>query len=242
MGRPPIVGRIRSVSSLPSDWLSALEAPWSARVNVDQLVSRAYGGFGGGPVLPSSQDDVFRAFELTALADVRAVIVGQDPYPDAELASGVAFSARNALPTDALKAIFANLEASAPDIQFVRPSPHDGDLTVWANRGILMLNASMTYEKSKLDAHCLLWKPLLMAVLLAVSRRPVPIPFLLLGGKAVDLESAVTDPAARVLTGHPTPRNKRTKRFPLFAVDRPFVRSNTFLTNNLAGRIDWSLT
>jgi uracil-DNA glycosylase len=230
------------MASLPSEWMSALDAPWNTQASIDQLVSQAYQGFGAGPVLPSSRDEVFRAFELTALADVRAVIVGQDPYPDAKLAHGVAFSAPGASQTSALKAIFTNLEASGPDIRFSRPNPHNGDLTGWADRGILMLNASLTHEKGKLDAHCRLWMPLLKAALLAVSRKPESIPVLLLGGRAVDLETAVARADARVLTGHPTPRNTQAKRFPLFARDRPFVRGNTFLTNNLADPIDWSLT
>lgn len=176
------------------------------------------------------------------MSDVRAVIVGQDPYPDAGLANGVAFSAPGAPPTRALKAIFANLEASGPDLQFNRPIPHNGDLTSWAHRGILMLNASLTYEAGELDAHCQHWKPLLRALLLAVSRKPEPIPFLLLGGRAVDLMSSVTRPDARIMTGHPTPRNKQATRFPLFVDDRAFLRANQFLTDNGADPIDWSLT
>jgi uracil-DNA glycosylase len=206
------------------------------------MMNGAYTGFRTNPVFPASQGDVFRAFELTPLDHVRAVIVGQDPYPNAGLASGVAFSAAGVSTTKALDAIFANLEASGPEIPFSRPNPRNGDLTGWADRGILLLNASLTYQKGKLDAHCQLWRPLLRAVFIAVSRRPIPIPFLLLGGKAVDLESAVTNPDARIRTGHPTPRNRAVKRFPLFADDRPFVRANTFLTDSGADPIDWSLT
>jgi len=228
--------------ALPSKWQAALDLPPDTKSRVGEMVDRAYRGFGAEPVLPSSRNDVFRAFELTALADVRAVIVGQDPYPDSNVAHGLAFSASSASPTKALEAIFSNLEASGPSIRFARPNPHDGDLSAWADRGILLLNASLTHEDGKLGEHCRVWKPLLRAVLSAVSHEPKPIPILLLGGRAVDLKTAVTRVEARVLTGHPTPRNNRARRFPLFATDRPFARANKFLTQNGALPIDWSLT
>ncbi|TFD12634.1 uracil-DNA glycosylase [Cryobacterium sp. TMT1-21] len=229
------------MARLPLDWLSALGQPWNDPDRIDQLVGRAYQGRGTGPVLPSSPDDLFRAFELTPFAQVRAVIVGQDPYPDANLAHGVAFSAPGAPLPKALTRIFSNLEASKLATTFTRPSPDNGDLSEWAGRGILLINAALTYEKDQLRAHCGYWKPFLGAVLVAVSKKPEPIPFLLLGGKAVDLSSSVRRADARVLTGHPTPRSKRTRRFPLFEFDRPFVRANTFLTDNRANPIDWTL-
>jgi len=201
------------MASLPPEWLSALDAPWNDPARVDQLVRRSYQGFGGGPVLPSSPDEVFRAFELTPYARVRAVIVGQDPYPDANLANGVAFCAPGTPLPKALNAIFTNLEASKLGSTFSRPSPDNGDLRKWAHRGVLLINASLTFEENQLGAHCGHWKPFLSAVLVAVSSKPEPVPFILLGGKAVNLESSVIRTEARVLTGHPTPRNNRARRF-----------------------------
>lgn len=228
--------------SLPVDWLTALDPPWNDPVRVDQLMTRARRGFGSGPVFPASPDEVFQAFELTPYSGVRAVLVGQDPYPDVNLARGVAFSAPGAPLPKSLEAIFANLEASNLASAFSRPSPEDGDLNKWAARGILLINAALTFEGNQLGSHCRHWKPFLRAVLVAVCKKPEHVPVILLGGRAVDLKSSVMPIEARVCSGHPTPRNKRAKRFPLFALDQPFVRANAFLTNHLADPIDWSLT
>jgi uracil-DNA glycosylase len=180
---------------------------------------------------------VFRAYELTPLAKVRVVVVGQDPYPRPKHATGVAFSTGSqGADSDALRAIYANLSA---DPSFVTPS--HGNLEEWAARGALLLNAALTLSPTSLSRRCTIWRPLLRATLATVSATGRPIPFVLLGGKAHDLHHAVGDLTAVQAAGHPTPRNMVANRFPLFANSRPFYDANDFLTSHGELPFDWSV-
>lgn len=223
-----------SRTALPTDWAAGVAVQGLDVEVIDDIVDRAY-------VAPTTtwptESAVFRAFELTPLDRVRVVVVGQDPYPSAADATGVAFSTgpRGAV-RDALKAFYANLSS---DPAFAAPS--HGDLTEWAERGALLLNAALTLSATSLDMRCSLWRPLLRAALAAVSATGKPIPVVLLGGRAVALRAAVKDPAAVQAAGHPTPRNKRANQFPLFEDARPFRDANAFLMSRGQAPFDWSL-
>ncbi|WP_162239419.1 uracil-DNA glycosylase family protein [Microbacterium sp. Leaf179] len=165
------------------------------------------------------------------------MVVGQDPYPNPNHATGIAFSTGpQGAVSDALRAIYVNLSA---DPSFVTPS--HGNLEEWAARGALLLNAALTLSPTSLSRRCAIWRPLLRATLAAVSATGRPIPVVLLGGKAHDLHTAVGDPTAVQAAGHPTPRNKVADRFPLFASSRPFYDANDFLTNRGEPPFDWSV-
>jgi uracil-DNA glycosylase len=219
---------------LPAGWVSALSFQGIKAAIIDDLVARAYAD--RSETWPT-ESAVFRAFELTPIAKVRVVVVGQDPYPSSTNATGVAFSTghRGAV-TDALRAIYTNLGS---DPSFV--APKHGDLTEWTDRGALLLNAALTLGPTSLDRRCNLWRPLLRATLEALSATNRPIPVILLGGKAFDLRTSVSDPAAILGTGHPTPRNKMVKRFPLFENIRPFHDANRFLLSRGEPSFDWSV-
>lgn len=220
---------------LPADWASALSAQGLSGAAVDHLVPRAY----ADPVKTwPNEAAVFRAFELTPISKVRVVIIGQDPYPSSTNATGVAFSTgTQGDVTDALRAVYANLSS---DPSFVTPT--HGDLTEWADRGALLLNAALTLGPTSLGQRCTLWLPLLWATLGAVSATGRPIPVVLLGGKAFDLRAAVGDPASVQATGHPTPRNKRATRFVLFENAQPFYDASDYLVRRGEPPFDWSVS
>lgn len=220
---------------VPHDWASALASQGVDATAIESIVARGYTDPANTwPIEPA----VFRAYELTPFAKVRVVIVGQDPYPNPKNATGVAFStgARGTV-SDALRAVFKNLGA---DPSFVRPT--HGDLTEWADRGALLLNAALTIGPTTLSSRSSLWRPILRATLAALSARRVPIPIVLLGGKAYDLRTAVRNPASIQAAGHPTPRNKVADRFPLFENARPFADANAFLVSHGEPPFDWSVT
>ncbi len=219
---------------LPPEWAGALASHGFGEATLDSLVAHAYAD---RPRTRPIETAVLRAYELTPLSKVRVVVVGQDPYPNPKHATGVAFSTGSQGPvSDALRAIYANLSA---DPTFVTPS--HGDLEGWAGRGALLLNAALTLSPASLSSRCSTWRPLLRATLATVSAAGRPIPVVLLGGKAHDLQTAVGDPTAVQAAGHPTPRNKVADRFPLFANCRPFYDANDFLTSRGEPPFDWSV-
>lgn len=227
-----------TLDGLPHDWARALQLEGFDEVAIAELLAAAYGASGATIVLPA-QAGVFRAFRSTPLADVRIVVVGKDPYPDANDAQGVAFStAPNRKPPLALRNVFTNLE-NDPDIAFARPST--GDLTTWTKRGVLLLNAALTFASGTGSARFTLWKPFLRATLRVVSKQGRPIPVVLFGREANNLSGWVSDPHAVVSAGHPTPRNKIATRFTLFSDAKPFSAADTYLRDRGEPAMNWRL-
>lgn len=219
---------------LPPDWASALSYQGLVAAAIDGIVARAYAD--RAATWPS-ETAVFRAFALTPPNKVRVVVVGQDPYPNSTNATGVAFSTGAQGPvTDALRAVYTNL---ASDPLFITPT--HGDLTEWMDRGALLLNAALTLGPTSLGRRCTLWRPVLRATLASLSATGRPIPVVLLGGKAFDLRASITDPDAIKPAGHPTPRNRTARRFPLFENAHPFYDANDFLVDRSELPFDWSI-
>lgn len=188
----------------------------------------------GAQVLPAPEA-VFNALRLTPLDRVKAVILGQDPYPTPGDAHGLAFSYRGPrrLPAS-LKVIFAEL---AEDCGV--PAPRSGDLTPWAEGGVLLLNTALTVEAGRAGAHLKLgWASLADEVLAAVSAGRPAAAFLLWGGPA--RRRAVLIDARKHLVleaGHPSPLNRLND----FRGTRPFSRANAWLKQHGIAPIPWAL-
>lgn len=188
----------------------------------------------GATVLPAAED-VFNALRLTPLDRVRAVILGQDPYPTPGDAHGLAFSYRGhrRLPPS-LKVILAEMAAetgAAP--------PRGGDLTPWAQQGVLLLNAALTVEAGEAGAHLRLgWSALADEAVAAVSDERPAAAFLLWGG-AARKRAALVDRARHLVleAGHPSPLNRLAD----FRGSRPFSRTNSWLAERRLRPIDWRL-
>jgi uracil-DNA glycosylase len=127
-------------SKLPKDWAAALAKRGLDQEVLDALVADTYHQ---SPVaVYPARSDVFRAFHLTTLKDVRVAILGQDPYPRPGQANGLAFSVpeEEAIPRS-LRTIYTNLQDDSA-IQIERPL--HGDLPAWAKNGVLLLNTALT--------------------------------------------------------------------------------------------------
>ena len=127
------------------------------------------------------REDWFAAFRLTPPERVRAVILGQDPYHGPDQAMGLAFSVRKGLRLPpSLRNIFREL---ASDLQV--PAPESGDLTSWAQQGVLLLNTVLTVEAGRANSHSALgWQNFTDRVLAALRCLPQPIAFVLWGAPA----------------------------------------------------------
>lgn len=181
---------------------------------------------------------VFRAFAATPHERTRVVLLGQDPYDTAGRADGLAFSQHGAVAKDsALHRMFLNLERD-PDVSFSRPL--DGDLTKWADEGVLLLNAALTVVEDTPGSHLAVWKSFTRAVLRSLCDPRRQIVFILLGGDAVRL-------ALPAIRGVPTGRIIRAAH-PVAGYpgnERPFHSTQVFSETNFALRpgapVDWSL-
>ncbi|GLS43503.1 uracil-DNA glycosylase [Methylobacterium brachythecii] len=191
---------------------------------------------GGAQVLPAP-DAIFRALSLTPLDRVKAVILGQDPYPTPGDANGLAFSyvGPRRLPVS-LKIILAEVVGAASGD---KPVFQSGDLTPWAEQGVLLLNTALTVEAGKAGKHLRLgWSRLADEAVAAVSARQSPSVFLLWGAQARAREALIdTSRHGVIASGHPSPLN-RARDFP---GSRPFTKANAWLSERGLAPITWRL-
>ena len=176
------------------------------------------------------------ALRLTQPEAVRAVILGQDPYHEPGQAFGLAFAVRKgiALPPS-LRNIYTELQA---DVGVVPPA--HGDLTAWAERGVLLLNTVLTVEKGKANSHANWgWQRLTDAVIAATNRLPQPIAFVLWGAQAQKKTALIESAAPRLVLSAPHPSPLSSYRG--FFGSRPFSQINRFLAEHGERPIDWKI-
>ena len=179
-------------------------------------------------------DRVFNAMELTPFDEVRVVILGQDPYHGAGQAMGLCFSVPQGVPLPpSLRNIYEEL---SNDLDVPRPTT--GDLTPWAERGVLLLNAVLTVSPGKPASHAGKgWEQFTDRAIIELSARRDGIVFLLWGKYAQDKGSKVDTSRHHVLTArHPSPYSVSG-----FFGCRHFSKANALLESNGATGIDWRL-
>ncbi len=188
----------------------------------------------GAQVLPPP-GDIFTGLRLAPLDTVKAVILGQDPYPTPGDAHGLAFSyvGKRRLPASLgviLKEVAAETGA---------PAPRRGDLTPWARQGVLLLNSALTVEAGAAGAHLKLgWSTLTDQAMQAVSDTRPAVAFLLWGAPARKRVVLVDQDKHLVLeAGHPSPLNRLRD----FEGSKPFARANAWFAQKGLPPIDWSL-
>ena len=197
----------------------------------------------GATIFPAQP---FYALALTALADVKVVILGQDPYHGAGQAQGLAFSVAPgvALPPS-LRNIFKEL-ARDPDV-LAKGAPLMGSLAGWARQGVLLLNTCLTVEAGQPASHARMgWEGLTNAVIRAVVRRRQPVVFMLWGAHAqarqalIQTEDNPEAPAVLVLTAnHPSPLSALRPPKPFVGCSH-FSLANRFLQLHGERQIDWA--
>ena len=181
---------------------------------------------------PAGQE--FFALEKTQPQAVRVVILGQDPYHEPGQAMGLAFSVTKgtALPPS-LRNIYQELQN---DLGIV-PAPH-GDLTPWAEQGVLLLNTVLTVEKGRANSHAAWgWQRLTDAVISATNALPQPMAFVLWGAQAQKKAALVQTQAPRLLLSAPHPSPLSSYRG--FFGSKPFSKINAFLQENGEPPINW---
>lgn len=146
---------------------------------------------------------VFRSFQECPTDDLKVVFIGQDPYPQMNVADGISFSCGNTMKKEASLRYIHNAIAKTVYNDKVLAKDLSADLTPWANQGILMLNTSLTTEIGKIGKHFSIWEPFTNYVLDMINSMDKSIIFVFLGKKAQEYEDLISDKHVKLYASHP---------------------------------------
>lgn len=180
-------------------------------------------------------NDIFNALKTTSYSDVKAVILGQDPYHGAGQAHGMCFSVKKGTPPPpSLQNIFKEIQN-----ELGLPIPPHGELTAWAQSGVLLLNTALTVREGQANSHRGHgWEILTDRIIELLNGRETPIVFLLWGGNARAKAKLITNSKHLVLQcAHPSPLSAYNGFFGC----GHFVKANEFLKSNGIEPIDWQI-
>jgi len=180
--------------------------------------------------------DIFNAFWKTPFTDLKVVILGQDPYHGANQAHGLSFSVQKSItPPPSLKNIYKELKTDIPGFEI----PATGDLTHWAEQGVLLLNATLTVRESSPASHQKKgWEEFTDKVIKTISDKKEGIVFILWGAYAQAKAELIDKTKHHIIKSpHPSP----------FSADRgffgskPFSKTNEILKKEGKKEIDWQI-
>ena len=186
-----------------------------------------------GKVIYPPKKDIFNAFKLTPFADVRVVILGQDPYHGPNQAHGLAFSVQPGVPPPpSLQNIFLELKNDLS-----ATPPKNGCLESWAKQGVLLLNTTLTVEAGKPQSHANNgWQKFTDRVIDCLNEHPYGIVFLLWGAPAQQKSRLINPFKHRILTApHPSPLSAHRG----FLGCKHFSKANELLQQMGRGQINW---
>ena len=179
--------------------------------------------------------DIFNALRYTSYEDVKAVIIGQDPYHQPGQAHGLCFSVKKGVRVPpSLVNIFRELnQDTGADI------PEQGCLTDWARSGVLLLNTILTVRRGSPLSHANMgWEILTDRIISLLNEREKPVVFILWGANAKAKKKLITESRHLVLEGaHPSPLGAHRG----FWNGRYFSKTNEFLEKNGMKGIDWEI-
>ncbi|WP_100656631.1 uracil-DNA glycosylase [Alteromonas flava] len=189
-----------------------------------------------GEVIYPPQDQVFSAFALTPFAQVKVVILGQDPYHGEGQAHGLCFSVPAGIkPPPSLKNIYKELTRDYAEYAI----PTHGNLQAWAEQGVLLLNTVLTVTHGAAHSHAKLgWEQFTDRVIDVISRESEGVVFMLWGGHAQRKASHV-DPKRHCILNAPHPSPLSAHRG--FIGCGHFSTANEWLVAQKKQPIDWQL-
>ncbi|OUP49578.1 uracil-DNA glycosylase [Lachnoclostridium sp. An181] len=221
------------MGAINNDWLEALgeefHKPYYKKlydtVNHEYRTRRIY----------PPANDIFNAFHLTPLKDVKVVILGQDPYHGDGQAHGLCFSVK---PEVEIPPSLVNIYQELHD-DLGCTIPTHGYLTKWAKQGVLLLNTVLTVRAHQANSHRGIgWEEFTDAAIRALNGQDRPIVFILWGRPAQMKKSMLNNPKHLILEApHPSPLSA----YRGFFGSRPFSKTNEFLQAHGVEPIDWQI-
>ena len=219
---------------ISNDWLPTVETE-GRKPYYKELYKFVKSEYSSQVIYPPS-DEIFTAFHLTPLSDVKVLILGQDPYHEPNQAHGLSFS----VPVDQKKI--------PPSLQNIYKELHDdlgcyipdnGNLVKWAKQGVLMLNTVLTVRAHQANSHKGRgWEQFTDAIIQAVNAKDSPVVYMLWGSPAQSKIPMLNNPKHLILkTVHPSPLSAYRGFFGC----RHFSKCNEFLVSNGLEPIDWQI-
>ncbi|MDZ4677553.1 MAG: uracil-DNA glycosylase [Oligoflexia bacterium] len=178
--------------------------------------------------------EIFNAFKHTPYSKVKVVILGQDPYHGPGQAHGLCFSVRKGVkPPPSLQNIFKEIET---DVKISRPT--NGELTYWADQGVLLLNTVLTVENAKAGSHHGKgWERFTDRVIQTLNHSEKPLIFVLWGSPAQKKAELITNKKHVILKSpHPSPLSAHRG----FLGNKHFSKINSCLVKWGEKPIDWA--
>lgn len=223
----------RFMAAINNDWMEALQQEFK-KPYYRKLYETVKEEYATRQIFPPA-DDIFQAFHLTPLKDVKVVILGQDPYHNVGQAHGLCFSVQKGVKIPpSLVNIYKEL---ADDLGC--PMPDHGHLTKWASQGVLMLNTVLTVRAHEANSHKGIgWEQFTDAAIKVLAEQDRPMVFILWGAPAQRKKGMLHNPKHLILEApHPSPLSA----YRGFFGSRPFSKTNQFLRENGLQEIDWRI-
>lgn len=224
------------MAAMANDWLEAVKDEFKKPyyLSLYDFVLSEY-NYSGYKIYPPA-NDIFNAMNFTPLKEVKAVILGQDPYHNPNQAHGLSFSVpvtQKIIPPS-LKNIYKELN---DDLGCYIPD--NGYLEKWARQGVLLLNTVLTVRAHEANSHSGRgWEKFTDAIIREVEAQDRAIVYLLWGNPAKKKAEMIHNPKHLVLTAaHPSPLSAHNGFFGC----RHFSKANTFLKENGIEPIDWQI-
>lgn len=185
-------------------------------------------------VYPPAQD-IYNAFHLTPLDEVKVVILGQDPYHEPGQAEGLSFSVK---PGVAIPPSLVNIYQELHD-DLGCYIPNNGSLVKWAKQGVMLLNSVLTVRAHQAFSHANIgWEEFTDAAVRVLSEQDRPMVYILWGRAAQKKASMISNPKHLVLRSpHPSPLSA----YHGFFGSRPFSKTNAYLEECGLAPIDWQI-
>jgi len=223
-------------AALEPGWLAVLEQEFE-KDYMKNLKSFLQDEKQNGKIIYPKGADIFNALNTTPFDEVKVVILGQDPYHGVNQAHGLSFSVQKGITIPpSLKNIYKELEDDIEDFK----APNHGNLTHWAEQGVLLLNATLTVRASEAGSHQNRgWEIFTDEIIKALSEKRKHIVFLLWGKYAYQKAALIDQKKHYVLTAaHPSPFSAHSG----FFGSKHFSKTNQLLVQNNLKPIDWRLS
>ena len=221
------------MAAIANDWLEPLKPEFSKPYykKLYQTVNEEYRTH---QIFPPA-DDIFNAFALTPLHEVKVVSLGQDPYHGEGQAHGLCFSVK---PDVEIPPSLVNIYKELQD-DCGCEIPNNGYLTKWAKQGVLLLNTVLTVRAHQANSHRGIgWEEFTDAAIRVLNEQDRPMVFILWGRPAQMKKSMLTNPNHLIIESpHPSPLSA----YRGFFGSRPFSRTNKYLKEHGLKEIDWQI-
>lgn len=185
-------------------------------------------------VLPDYKD-IFKVFTLCNLNNVRCIILAQDPYPQKEMATGIAFANKCEISEDNISPSLKIIKEAVINFDIPHNSiTFDNSLESWCKQGVFLLNSALTVELNKIGSHSNIWRPFVSSLLHNISNYQPGILYVLMGSQAQTFEPYINKCNTIIKCKHPAYYVRTNTRMPNI-----FRTISDYVNKYYAERIEW---